>query len=157
MQDDFDLEGLSVSDAKAYVAQFITAKKQAERERSQKEEELALWKKRTRLATEKGETALARESLARAEELFQAVTALKKEERSLDFKVTELKRRLKNLEQQPEFSVNAGALLEQLEGVVGTDHETEDAIRDTEAELALDALRKKMAEEEASEGDADGE
>jgi phage shock protein A len=157
MQDDFDLDGLSVADAKAYVAEFIAAKKQVERDRAAKEEELDLWKKRTRLATEKGEVTLARESLARAEEIHQEVSRLKREERSLDFKVTELKRRLKSMEEQPEFTVNAGALLEQLEGVVGTDHETRDALKEAEAELALEELRRKMKAEEQQQEETEGE
>jgi len=157
MQDDFDLDGLSVADARAYVAEFIAAKKQTERDRAAKEEELELWKKRTRLATEKGEVALARESLARAEEVHQEVSRLKREERSLDFKVTELKRRLKGLEVQPEFTVNAGALLEQLEGIVGADHETNDALKEAEAELALEELRRKMKAEEQAAKPEEGE
>jgi hypothetical protein len=147
MQDDFDLEGLSRAEARAYVADFIAARKQVEHDRAAKERDLALWKKRIRLATEKGETELARESLSRAEEVHAALVSLRKEERELDFKVTELKRRLSGLEQKPEFSVDASALLEQMEGVVGTDHETSSAIRDAEAELALEELRKKLAAE----------
>ena len=157
MQDDFDLDGLSVADARAYVAEFITAKKRVERDRAVKEEELDLWKKRTRLATEKGEVDLARESLARAEEIHAEVSRLRQEEQSLDFKVTELKRRLKSLEEQPEYTVNAGALLEQLEGVVGHDHETKDALKEAEAELALEELRRKMAAEEQLEGEKEDE
>ena len=148
MQDDFDLDGLSPSEARAYVAQFIAARKQAERDRVAKEEELELWKKRVRLATEKGETQLARESLARAEEVHARLTGIRKEERELDFKVTELKRRLTELERRPELTVNAGALLEQLEGIVGPDHETRDALAEAEAEVALEELRRKMAAED---------
>ena len=73
---------------------------------------------------------------------------LRSDKRELDFKVEELKNRLTRLRKQPEFSVNAEALSEQLEGLVG-DHETNDAIRETEAEVALEELKRKME----SEGD----
>jgi len=147
VQDDFDLEGLSVAEAKAYVAEFITSLKTASQQREACENELDMWKKRVRLATEKGETDLARTALARAEETHAKLVTLKKEERELDFKVTELKRRLGNLRQQPQLTVNAEALLGQLESVVGTDHETRDALTDAEAEVALEELRRKMADE----------
>jgi len=149
VQDDFDLEGLSAAEARAYVARFITAQKQVERDRSEAEGAVELWKKRVRLAMERGEDELARECLQRAEEAHDSVVKLKAEERDLSFKVGELKRRLVKLGQEPQFSVDAGALLDQLEGVVGSDHETSDAIRDAEAQVALEELKKRME----SEGD----
>jgi hypothetical protein len=151
MEDDFDLEGLSQQGATEYVAGFITAQKQAARDLDSAEQELALWKKRTGLATERGETDLARESLARAEEAHGKVVRLRHEKHELDFKVTELKDRLARLRQKPEFSVNTDALLDQLEGIVGSDHETSDAIRNAEAEVALEALKRKMESERADE------
>ena len=160
MQDDFDLEGLSVADARAYVAQFITSLKTAGQQREACENELDMWKKRVRLATEKGEGDLARTALARAEETHAKLVALKKEENELSFKVSELKRRLSNLQEKPQLTVDAEALLNQLESVVGTDHETRDAMVDAEAEIALDELRRKMAgergtdTEESSESDS---
>ena len=144
IQDDFDLDGLSPEDARAYVARFITAKNQATGDRVAAEDDLALWKKRTALATERGEPDLARQSLARAEEAHSKLVRLRNEERELDFKVTELKRRLTSIRRQPELSTNAEALLGQLEDVVGTDHGTKDALADAEAEVALEALKKKM-------------
>ncbi|MEE8440126.1 MAG: hypothetical protein V3S41_00270 [Spirochaetia bacterium] len=150
MQDDFDLEGLSPAEAKAYVAQFIITGKQVARDRAAAEEMLELWKKRVGLATDRGEIDLAKESLARAEEAHADLVRLKNEERDANFTVTELKRRLAKLRLEPEFSVNAEALLEQLEGIVGTDHGTTDALAEVDAEVALEALKKKMEEENDS-------
>lgn len=147
MQDDFDLEGLSPAEAGAYVTQFIVTQKQVARDRAAAEEVLELWKKRARLATDRDEIELARESLARAEEAHANLVRLRSDEREMNFKVTELKRRLVKIRQEPEFTVNAGALLEQLEGIVGADHETTDALVDAEAEVALEALKKKMEAE----------
>lgn len=148
MQDDFDLEGLSPAEAKAYVAQFITTQIQVTRDRSEAEDKLELWKKRVRLAMDQGENELAKESLARAEDAHAKVVSLRGEEKELNFKVEELKRRLAKIRLEPEFSINAGALLDQLEGIVGTDHETSHAMSDAEAEIALEALKKKMESED---------
>jgi len=143
VEDDFDLDGLSEKDAAAYVAGFITTQKQAAADLASAEDELNLWKKRTALATERGETELARQSLARAEEAHLKVVKLRSEKNELDFKVTELKSRLSRIRRNPEFTVNAEALAEQLGDLVG-DQETAEAIRDAEAELALEELKKKM-------------
>jgi phage shock protein A len=147
MQDDFDLEGLSTQEAKAYVARFITTQIQITRDRSEAEEKLELWKKRVRLAMEKGENDLAKESLERAEEAHAKVVSLKSEEKEMTFKVEELKRRLAKIRLQPAVSINAEVLLDQLEGIVGTDHETSDTVADAEAQVALEALKKKMESE----------
>ena len=147
MQDDFDLEGLSPAEAKDYVAQFIITQKQVASDLAMADDELELWKKRAGLAADRGEIELARECLARAEGTHANVVRLKSEEREINFKVDVLKRRFARIRQEPEFSVNAGALLEQLEGIVGTDHETTDAVAEAEAEVALEALKKRMEAE----------
>lgn len=151
MEDDFDLEGLSPEEAKAYVARFITTQKQLARDRAAAEDELALWKKRTALAADRGETDLARESLARAEECHANVVRLRREQHDIDFKVTELKRRLENMRHQPQFSVNADSLLGQLESIVGEDHETDDALTEAAAEVALEKLKEKMKAEDGEQ------
>lgn len=159
MQDDFDLEGLSKEDARSYVAQFIQSLGLAKRRRADQELEYEKWKSRAKLAVERGEQELAREAIRRAEELQASLAAVRREVHELEFKVTELKRRLTNLQRQPEFTVNAEALLDQLQQVAGADHETTEAIERTaaesEAELALEALRRKMAEDSATGEDSD--
>lgn len=149
MEDDFDLEGLSKEEARAYVAQFVKSLHLARKQRAEQEAEFEKWKTRTKLAADRGEEDLARAALQRAEEVQSALNAVRREERELEFKVTELKRRLGNLQQSPELSVNAQALLEQLQSVVGEGHETEEALADVEAEQALEALRKKMTDEDS--------
>ena len=67
--------------------------------------------------------------------------------------VGELKKRLAKVRDQPQMTVNADALLNQLEGVVGTDHETRDALTETEAEVALEELRRKMQAEDGAPGE----
>jgi phage shock protein A len=143
--DDFDLDGLTPEQARAYVAEFIATQKQTLKQLEDAENDLAAWKKRATLALEQSNPELAREAVARAEECLVKIGKLKQEAASLDFKVMELKRRLKMVEEQPQMTVNAQALLDQIESVVGTDHETSHAIADAEAEAALEALKRKMA------------
>jgi len=144
VQDDFDLEGLSKDEARRYVMGFVQSLQTTRKQRAEREAEFDTWKSRTKLAAERGETELARQALARAEELQGSLAALKRDERELEFKVGELKRRLANVQQEPELSVDADALLEQLRGVVGDDQETKEALAETEAELALEELRRRM-------------
>ena len=161
MQDDFDLDGLSREDARAYVARFIQSLQMARRQRAEQEAEYEKWKARTRAAVDRGEADLARDALRRAEELQSTLAALRREERELDFKVTELKRRLTNLQRQPELSVDADALLEQLQTLTGPDYETSEAIEraaaEADAERALEALRRKMALRSDDENGGDDE
>ncbi len=144
MQDDFDLEGLSKDEARRYVMSFVQSLQMTRKKRAEQEAEFEKWKSRTKLAADRGETELAKQALVRAEEVQTSLASLKREERELEFKVDELKRRLGNLQKQPELTVNADALLEQLRSVVGDDQETNEAIAETEAELALDELRRRM-------------
>ena len=146
--DDFDLEGLSPQEAAAYVAQFIASLGMARSEREKAEKDLAEWKRRTALASDRGELDLAREALGRAEETHRRLLDLRREENELDFKVTELKRRLTNLRRRVETSVDAQALLEQLQAVAGPDREVDEAIARAEAETALEALRRKMEQDQ---------
>jgi phage shock protein A len=150
VDDDFDLDGLSVVDARQYVAEFISAYRQTLNQLSDAERDLEAWKKRAGLALDQGDKVLAQDAIIRAEETVAKVAKLKQEASSLDFKVLELKRRLKELEQKPQMSVNAEALLEQMESIVGTDHETDHALADAEAEAALEALKRKMESEQES-------
>lgn len=147
MEDDLDLEGLSVADARDYVAQFISSLNTTRSQLAAAEEELAAWKKRTDLAAGRGEMELARAALARAEEAHGRVSRLKKDAHSLQFKVDELKKRLAKMANRPKLNTNADALLSQLESVVGTTYETDRSLAEAEAELELEKLRKRMAEE----------
>jgi phage shock protein A len=148
VEDDLDLEGLSVSEARSYVAQFISSLHTTRSQLQEAEEELAAWKKRTDLAAGRGEMELARAALSRAEEAHTQVAQLRRDARDLEFKVDELKRRLGKMIDKPKLSTNADALLSQLESVVGTNYETDRSIAEAEAELELEKLRKRMAEEQ---------
>ncbi len=154
MEDDFDLEGLSHSDAREYVLRFAQSLHVARRQRADAERSVDEWKRRVKLAIDRGQTELARQALERAEEAHRALVGLKREEHELDFKVTELKRRLAGLPTAPERSVDANGLLASIESVVGSGHETDRAVAEAEAEVALDALRKRIAAEQAA-GDND--
>lgn len=144
MQDDFDLDGLSIADARAYVARFIASLKEVQRQRSAAASEVQKWKARVKLATDNNKPDLVIAAENRLQEEEQRLARIAAEERDLSFRVIELKRRLANLAEQPRMSVDATALAEQLEGVVGSDQATKEATDDLEAQLALEELRKKM-------------
>lgn len=148
MEDDFDLDGLSLADARAYVLSFVTAKKQTETQRVAAAKDVELWRKRVELAGSNSRSDLAAQAQSRLNEATAKLQKLLSEERDLDFKVTELKRRLGNMAEQPQMSVNAQALAEQLESVVGPDHSTTEQTEDVEAELALEALKRKLEQDE---------
>lgn len=148
MEDDFDLDGLSLADARTYVLSFVTAKKQTETQRVAAAKDVELWRKRVELAQNNSRSDLAEQAQSRLNEATAKLQKLLSEERDLDFKVTELKRRLGNMAEQPQMSVNAQALAEQLESVVGPDHSTTEQTEDVEAELALEALKRKLEQDE---------
>ncbi len=145
MQDDFDLEGLSVQDARTYVLRFVTALKQIEPQRATAQADVERWRNRVQLAEENGRPELAAQAKLRLEEAAEKLQKLTHEQHELGFKVTELKRRLANLAEQPKMSVDAQALAEQLESVVGTGHQTDAQTEDLEAQLALEELKRKMS------------
>ncbi len=147
MQDDFDLEGLSREEARRYVAGFIESLELTRRDRAEREAEYEKWKSRTKLAVERGETALAKEALRRAEEVRASLASVRAEERDLEFRVGELKRRLADLKRGPERSVDPDALLEQLQSVTDPDQQTKEALAEAEAEVALEQLRRRMDEQ----------
>ncbi len=147
MEDDLDLEGLSVSEARSYVAQFISSLHTTRSQLQEAEDELTAWKKRTGIAADRGEAELAKAALERAEQAHKRVITLKREEHELAFKVEELKRRLSKISDKPRLSTNADALLQQLESVVGTNYGTDRSLAEAEAELELEKLRRRMANE----------
>ncbi len=146
MEDDFDLEGLSREEARRYVTGFIQSLQLTRRDRAEREAEYEKWKTRTKLAADRGEKELAKEALRRAEEAHALLGPLRTEERDLEFKVAELKRRLANLVKGPELSVDANALLDQLQSATDPDQATNEAIAEAEVELALEQLRRRMGE-----------
>ena len=152
MADQFDMSGMSEQEAKQYVLQYLKALQEVRRQKKDKQGDFETWEKRVRLAKEQGRDDLQQEALARCRQLADEYDSLSQQEKSLEEDVDALKRRLATF---TERSVNAEALLGQLEGVVGDSHETDRAVDELEVEADLERLKRQMAAEEGSD-DNDG-
>ncbi|MBN1519467.1 MAG: chromosome partitioning protein [Spirochaetales bacterium] len=128
MSDDTDLRGLSVSDARAYVLEFLTTLKTTERDLAALDEELALWNKRVELAASKGASDLEAGARAKVAELAARRTALSGEKDSLIAKIARMKEQLPILRAQ-ERSVDVDLLLAELQVATG------EALGDTSASV----------------------
>ena len=118
MHEELDLEGLTPHEATSYVANYVAAQKQSLQRRRKAEEEFARWENRVRLAQQKGETELAQAALARAEKAATEFQDARAEEKELSITCDLLKQRLERLSRQPEFSVDAEALLSHMQDML---------------------------------------
>lgn len=148
MADQFDMSGMSDQEAKQYVLQYLKALQEVRRQKKDKQEDFETWEKRVRLAKEQGRDDLQQEALERCRQLADEHDSLSQQEKSLQEDVDALKSRLATF---TERSVNAEALLGQLEGVVGDSHETDRAVDELEVEADLQRLKQQMAAEEDSD------
>ncbi|HEQ71259.1 MAG TPA: hypothetical protein ENN69_02120 [Spirochaetia bacterium] len=143
---DTDLSGMDKTTAFEYVVGFATTLKETERARRAAEEDLGRWKERIRLAEEKNETKLAAEAVRRSAEIETKLAGLKREETSLRRKVSFMKDELHRLQGKPELSLDPEALLAQFEMVLGEPDTTLKKIKEEEAALELEKLKRKMAD-----------
>lgn len=150
MADHLDLEGMSHRDAQEYVRHYVASLKEVQRKRSQVKAEFDKWESRARLAKEKGRTDLEEQAMAQCRDLASRYDSLGAEEQQLDTDVQVLKKNLTKLQQKPERTVDAEALLEQLSGVTGEDPETSETNRqvsDLEIDDELARLKKQVGGE----------
>ncbi len=144
---DTDLGGMDRETAAEYVLAFITTLKETERARLQAEQSKALWEGRMGLARGKKEELLATQAEMKVNEIAAQVTQLKAEETELQRKVNFMKDELQRLRSKTELSLDPEALLSQLEAVTGPPDTTAEKMKDTEADLELEQLKKKLQEE----------
>lgn len=154
MADQFDLSGMSSSEAKEYVLQYLKALQEIRRQKDAKQEDFQTWERRARLAGEQDRPELQAEALARCRELADEFDSLTEQEKSLQNDVDELKRKLAT---HTETTVNASALLKNLESVVGDSHQADKAIDDLEVESELERLKRQVASEDAAGGAAEAD
>lgn len=153
MSDDFsrhelDLGGMALEDAREYVISYITTLKKYRKDIAAAREELALWESRIKLAKSNDRPDLAVQAENRTDEIRGKLEFLSGEEAELARKVGTLKAQLQMVKNRPERRVDADLLLAQLEQVAGKKDTTLEDIKDTEASLALEELKKKMAGED---------
>lgn len=143
---DADLSGMSKQEAYEYVRSFVTTLKSVQRRLDEAGRSLSLWQERARLAYEKQDRELARLALEKWEASKAEVERLQEEERKLSRTVDLLKQNLAKLARTPEMSVDAEALNEQMEQIVGSQEsrKTDKALRDIEIDSQLEQLRRKI-------------
>jgi VIT1/CCC1 family predicted Fe2+/Mn2+ transporter len=140
---DTDIDSLDYGSAREYVLAFLTTLKQTQREQAIAQEELSLWAHRVKLAGNRGEPQLKKTADGRVAELRERTSRLTGEEGELKRKVAALKQKLQVLRQQASFTVDADALLAQLRMVTGEPETLSRAVREQEAQAALEQLKSK--------------
>jgi phage shock protein A len=143
-----DLSDLDPKDAKRIVLDYIVTLKKTRARRDELRAEFETWEKRHALAEEKGERELAAGARSRAKSTVEEYERLGAEERELEVVVETLRDQLRSLAGRPRRRVDADALLARLEGVVGDDNRTKEAVRDLDVEAELEALKKRLSAEE---------
>ena len=146
--EDTDIDLLDFESAREYVLAFITTLKRTQKERAVTEEELSHWQGRVKLADSRGEPVLKRSAEQRVSELESRCHRLRQEELDLKLKVDVLKEKLNAVRIRSGLRVDTDALLGQLQMLAGEPDVLEENLRSTEAEQALQALKRKMSEGE---------
>jgi hypothetical protein len=141
---DTDISGLEPEAAKEYVLAFISSLKTTRRQKQAALEEKKLWQDRVRLAEQKQEALLAEKARGKLAEVQAKIDTLEGEERELAPKVDVLKEQLLKLVRSPRMSVDAEALLAQLQMLVGEPDTLSRKFKDEEANAELEKLKKNM-------------
>jgi len=142
----FDLTGMSPADAKDYVFSLATHLKQVEAEIGTIKTEQTRWQERAALAERQGLAQLRQQAVDQANTL--AAKQAERETEAEEFRagLDQLKKQLLLLP-LTQRTVNTDALLESLTQLSGpVDHVTP-AAKQAEADEALAALKKKLAEQ----------
>ena len=143
---DTDIEDLDPAQASEYVLAFITTLKKTEKSLAEAAEETNTWTRRVTLARSKGDEGLAAQAQARLSDATAKQSALEAELGDLRRKVAVLKDKLARLKMTGGRLVNTDLLLAQLQMVVGEKDKLGDAMKQQEADAALDELKRKSTE-----------
>ncbi len=141
----FDLTGMGPEDAKDYVLTLVTHLKQTEAALRTAEEEAELWEKRVALAQQAQQTELENQAAAQ----LAAVTARKS---TLELEVQDFRLGIEKVKKQLQLlpltqrSVNTDLLQENLAKLAGPLDAVTPTVKRIEAEDALAALKKRLAE-----------
>lgn len=134
--------------AREYVTALLATIKQTRTKRHELEKEVALWKKRVALAEEENEPKLSAEAAVILDQKKHDLSHLAAEEEELLKELRSAKSQLVLIQNRPELSINPDQLLAELEMVAGKEDETTTHFKEFEAEQALEALKKKIEEEQ---------
>ncbi len=142
-----DLTGMDRRSAKEYVYQYVATYNNVAKQLEQARNDAALWQRRAELARDKGDEELTQAAVERWEAAQSRVEQLAQEEQELARKVERLKMSWDRLSRTPERTVDAEALAQQLDEIVGEEDKTRHRMKDVEADSALEELKRKMREE----------
>ncbi len=140
---DTDIDFLDQASAREYVLSYLAALRQTQKQRAIAEEELALWVHRVKVAENRGEPQLRKSAEQRAAEARAQVERMRAEERDLRRKASVLKEKLQVLRIRASLSVDADALLAQLQMLAGAPDRLSAELKEQEAQSALEELKKK--------------
>ena len=141
----FDLTGMTPSDARDYIVSISAHLKQTEGELAAVDEEVKLWAGRIVLADQRGLVDLKGQAEAKRAQLVEKRTKLEMEVWEFKDGVEKLKKQLALLP-MTQRTVNTDALLENLATLGGPLDQVTPALKQTHADDALAALKKRLAE-----------
>ena len=142
----FDISGMTAADAKDYVFSLATHLKQVEAEIETIKADSARWQERAALAERQGLAELRQQAVDTVNGLASKQTERETEAREFRVGLDHLKKQLALLP-LTERTVNTDALLESLIQLAGPVDDVTPAAKQAEADEALAALKKKLAEE----------
>lgn len=141
----FDITGMNPSDARDYVVSITAHLKQSEADLAAADEEVKLWANRIVLAEEKAMAELRTQAEAKRAEAVERRTKLELEVWEFRDGVEKLKKQLLLLP-MTQRTVNTDALLEGLANLGGPLDQVTPMAKRAEADDALAALKKRLAE-----------
>ena len=153
MADETDLRGLTPAEAREYVLAVYTSLKITRKQHSDAVVECQKWEQRVELAGQKGDQELTKAAQIRLDELRSRVAELEMEERELERQVDRLAVQLRELKHMPRSTIDADQLLAQLNMLVGEADPLEQELKDTEADAALEALKRRSGITKEGTGD----
>jgi len=141
----FDISGMNQEDAQEYVLSLATHLKQVEAEIAAIKADQQRWQERTALAERQGLVELRQQATDAANAAQTKLTEREAEAREFRAGLDSLKKQMLRLP-MTQRTVNTDALLESIAQVAGPLDRVTPAAKQAEADEALAALKKKLAE-----------
>ncbi len=141
----FDLTGMGPEDAKDYVLSLTTHLKQTEVALAKAQEELKLWEGRVALATQHSQEKLLNEAEVQRDQAAARKLSLELEVQDFRVGIDKLKKQLLLLP-MTQRTINTDVLQENLARLGGTLDPVTPTVKKLEADDALAALKKRLAE-----------
>ena len=127
-----------------YLVSFIATLKQTVNERRRLQERLDLWRRRVKLAAEKGEPELAAQAEERVSQTAEQLKVILGEETELRREIQRAKEETAREEHESQSGVDTELLLAELEMAAGKPDETARAFAELEAQQELEKLKRKL-------------